>query len=119
MGHLKLLGVLALSADSVYLIAGYPTTLWARAEFAALYTAGLVAYTELPIGKEWPSLLEESMGVPLRIPNGIEVTEIARVSLVRNGEPWELRTVAIEPAAEGWLALRHGALDGAEPYRPD
>ena len=115
----KLLGVLALSADQVYLIAGYPARIWQQAEFAALYAAGTVPYTQLPIGKEWPSLLKHSKGAPLRIPNAIEVTEVARVGLMRGGEPWQLRTVAIEPAMGGWLELRDGRLDGAQPYQPD
>lgn len=37
---MKLLGVLALSADHVYLIAGYPSRIWEKANFAALYTTG-------------------------------------------------------------------------------
>ena len=116
---LKLLGVLALAADDVYLIAGFPTRIWWKAEFAALYEAGRVPYVELPIAKEWPSLLKHSKGVPLRIPNAIEVTEVARIGLIRNGEPWQLRTVAIEPTSGGWLELQSGKLDGARPYEPD
>jgi hypothetical protein len=115
----KLLNVLALSADQVYLIAGYPTRIWRKAEFAALYAAGTVPYTQLPIEKEWPSLLKHSKGAPLRIPNAIEVTEVARVGLVRGGEPWQLRTVAIEPAMGAWLELRDGRLNGAQPYHQD
>jgi hypothetical protein len=115
----KLLGVLVLSADHVYLIAGYPTRIWQKAEFASLYAPGTAPYTQLPIGKEWPSLLKHSRGAPLRIPNAIEVTEVAQIGLVRDGEPWQLRSVAIEPATGGWLKLRNGGLDGAEPYRPD
>jgi hypothetical protein len=56
----KLLSVLALSADHVYLIAGYPLRIWQKGEFAALYRTGTVAYTQLPIEKEWPSLLTHS-----------------------------------------------------------
>jgi hypothetical protein len=115
----KLLGVLARSADHVYLIAGYPTRIWEKAAFAALYTSGDIAFTQLPIEKEWPSLLKHSMGTPLRIPNAIAVTEVAGVGVIRAGEPWQLRTVAIEPATGGWLKLRAGALDGAQPYQPD
>jgi hypothetical protein len=116
---LKLLGVLALAADHVYLIGGFPIRIWQKAEFAALYTAGTVQYTALSIAKEWPSLLKHSRGVPLRIPKAIEVSEVARIGLVRDGEPWELRTVAIEPTTGGWLELRDGRLDGARPYPPD
>lgn len=115
----KLLGVLALSADHVYLIAGYQNRIWQKAEFAALYAAGTVSYTGLPIAKEWPSLLKRGKGAPLRIPNAIEVTDVARVDLVRHGEPWQLRTVAIEPTTGGWLELRDGRLDEAQPYQPD
>lgn len=116
---MKLLGVLVLSADHVYLIAGYPTRVWQNAEFRTLYLSGIVPYTQLPIAKEWPSLLRDSKGVPARIPNAIEVTEVARVAFIRDGVPWELRTVAIEPATGGWLELRDGEFDGAQPYQPD
>jgi hypothetical protein len=115
----KLLGVLALAADNVYLIAGYPTHTWHKAEFAALYADGTVPYTQLPIQKEWPSLLKHSKGTPIRIPNAIQVTEVARVAFTRAGEPWQLRSVAIEPTIGGWLELRGGALDGASNYQPD
>jgi hypothetical protein len=115
---LKLLGALALSADHAYLIAGCPTRVWENAEFAELYAAGTVAYSGLPIAKEWPSLLEHSKGVPLRIPNWIEVTEVARINLTRDAEPWQLRAVAIEPAMGGWLELNAGGLEGARPYEP-
>jgi hypothetical protein len=113
----KLLGALTLSSDLVYLIAGYPARIWRQAEFAALYAAGVVLFTQLPIGKEWRSLLSHSKGTPLRIPNAIEVTEVARIGLTRAGEPWQIRTVAIEPANGGWLELRDGGLDGAQPYQ--
>lgn len=111
----KLLGVVTLSADHAYLIAGYPQRVWQRTEFAALYEGGTLPYTALPIAKEWPYLLEHSKGTPLRVPNALEVTEIARVNFRRDGEAWQLRTVAIEPAAGGWLALQNGGLEGAEP----
>jgi hypothetical protein len=116
---LKLLGVLALTADHAYLIAGFPTRVWAKAKFAPLYTTGTVPYTSLPIEKEWPSLLADSKGTPLRIPNALEVTEISRVHITRDGESYEIKTVAIEPAIGGWLELRDGRLDGAQPYEPD
>lgn len=116
---MKLLSVLALSADQVYLIAGYPDRIWQKAEFAALYGAGTVAYAQLPIEKEWPSLLEHSEGTPLRIPNVIEVSEVARVALTRAAEPWQLRTVAIAPSIGGWLELRGGRLNGAQPCPAD
>lgn len=80
---MKLLGVLALSVDHVYVIACYPTRIWQKSEFAALYRSGAVAYTQMPIEKEWQWLLKHSKGTPLRIPNAIEVTEIARVGLAR------------------------------------
>jgi hypothetical protein len=49
----KLLGVLALFGNHVYLIAGYPARIWQKDEFATLYAAGIVPYTQLPIAKEW------------------------------------------------------------------
>jgi hypothetical protein len=116
---LKLLGVLALAADHAYLIAGFPTRVWEKTEFAVLYATRTVPYAELPIAREWPYLLKHSKGVPLRIPKAIEVTEVAGISLTRVGEPWQLRTVAIEPATGGWLELRDGGLDGARSYEPD
>ena len=69
---LKLLGVLALGAEQIYLVAGYPNRVWRTIEFSALYEEGIVSYTEMPLAKEWPSLLSESKGIPIRIPNNIE-----------------------------------------------
>ena len=62
---LKLLGVLALGADQVYMVAGFPEKIWRSSEFAPLYTTGTVRYTGLPLAKEWPSLISESKGTPL------------------------------------------------------
>jgi hypothetical protein len=110
---LKLLGVLALGAEQVYMAAGYPTRVWDKARFAQLYETGVVGYSELPLAKEWPSLLRDSTGTPLRLPNAVQITEVARMTIAHAGERWQLRTVAIDPAAGGWLELKDGGLAGA------
>lgn len=124
MSHLlwdiaKLFGVLAASADHVFLVGGYPAHLWKTAEFSALCASGPVSLLQLPIENEWPSLLAHSKGTPLRIPSVIESTEVARVAFRRHGEPWEMRAVAIEPTADGWIELQDGALDATKRYQPD
>lgn len=110
---LKLLGVLALGAEQVYLVAGYPERVWRTAEFRPLYEDGFVSYTGLPLAKEWPWLLRTSRGTPLRIPNHIEISEVIRVGLGYAGEHWQLRAVAVDPAPGGWLELVCGRLEGA------
>jgi hypothetical protein len=112
---LKLLAVLSLSAEQVYLIAGYPDRVWKKAEFALLFEDGIVPYTKLPLAKEWRSLLEESKGTPTRIPNEIEITAVTCISLTHAGERWQLRAVAVDPAPGGWLELRNGRLEDAPP----
>ena len=95
---------------------GIRSRVWSKAEFASLYETGTVPYTELPLAKEWPSLLSEGGGIPLRVPNAIEVTEIAGIMFTTAGEPWQLRTVAIDPTVGGWLELNAGSLKGARPF---
>jgi hypothetical protein len=114
---LKLLGALALGAERAYMIAAYPTRVWEHAEFAGLYRHGSLGYTDLPIAKEWPALLV-GKGTPLRIPNKVEITDVAQANFWRLGARWQLRSVAVDPALGGWLELNNGQLDGARPYTP-
>lgn len=111
----RLLGVLSLSAEQVYLIAGYPNRVWDKAEFSILFEDGIVSYTKLPLAKEWQFMLDDSKGTPTRIPNEIEITDVTRISLIHWGERWQLRAVALDPAAGGWLQLRNGRLADASP----
>ena len=112
----KLIGLLAKGSRAAYLIAGHPRRAWAgTSPFMALYRDGPLALTELPLEKEWPSLLANSAGRPRAIPHTLEITEIARVTLWHGGELWELRAVAIEPGHGGWLYLE---ADGRLPTQP-
>jgi hypothetical protein len=114
---LKLLGLLALGAEQVYLVGGYPDWVWRTQPFSRLYSNGVLSYANLPLAKEWPSLLRDGKGTPLRIPANIRITEVATLPSVHAGERWELKVVAIDPAPGGWLGLTEGRLDGASLIR--
>jgi hypothetical protein len=75
-------------------------------------------YTDLPIDKEWPALLGHSKGKPLRIPNRVEITDVARAHFRCRNEPWQVRTVAVDPTLGGWVELNDGRLEGARSYTP-
>jgi hypothetical protein len=111
----KLLGALALSAEQVYLIAGYPERVWKTREFSVLFDDGVVAFSTLPLAKEWSSLLSNSKGTPTRIPNEIDITDVSRIALTHAGERWQIRTVAVDPAPGGWLGLVDERLADASP----
>ena len=108
----KLIGALATRTDHVYLIGGWPVTVWRQAACAALYRQGTVDFLALArLPGEWPSLHRHSQGRVLELPNRLRVTEIASVSVRRLDEQWEVRAVALEPAPGGWTSLTEGLLD--------
>lgn len=112
----KLIGLLAKGSRAAYLIAGHPRRAWGgTSPFIALYRDGPLELSKLPLEQEWPSLLAHSAGRPRAIPHRLEITEVSRVTLWHGGEPWELRTVAIEPGHGGWLYLD---ADGQLPAQP-
>ena len=65
---LKLLGVLSLGAEQVYLVAGYPAWVWGTNVFPVIFENGILDFTKLPLGKEWPYLIKNGKGTPTRIP---------------------------------------------------
>jgi hypothetical protein len=113
----KLISALVARADHVYLIGGWPVSVWEKARAAALYSDGVVdfkAMMELP--GEWSSLLKHSKGTPLRLPSRLLARQLARVPFPRR-EPhsgtqhdWELRAAALEPAAGDWLFIPDGEI---------
>ncbi len=70
LGRLEASPVLALSAEQAYLDAVYPQRVWRTLEFSPLFADGLVEYTQLPIAKEWPSLLAARQGHTNADPEG-------------------------------------------------
>jgi len=99
------------SVEGAYLVTGTTVRNWTRpVPCAELFETGrheLVAtmrrYPDL-----WEDLLAGGRARPLAVPENMDVSRVARVPLVLQGERWELRAIRVSTPDPLWTGFRDG-----------